>query len=893
MEALLYSMEGPSNSTLTGQECTDATQKQGHSSLGVPTQQQSVIDQLLPAESGTEGSSTLADSIDQILNEPIPLGAGMESVIDPAKLVGAASGFVLDLGSGTASTANPPPTATTSNSVFDQGRENKESATAALGLNIDQLASSIINSASTDPSSPTASLTESIMDQMGPPMVLPDLNVAMAEGMAANCRAEDGTGTDKPGTEGSSKESIALPGAIQSAVSNVSLPLAERGGKIEPKLAATSVVPNSAPILPIVAPSHTQHGGTRVVSSRGASLTSVTPAISQTLMTAGISASPVPTRVPVPPPTPAVTALPFSATIASSPVFTPKLASAVPSITSQRTSAPGMTTATSQFPPPSSVTPLASPSPSGTSLLTSVSPLAPSTSQSVSTSAATAAMLAKGLNLPLLQFLNLNFPSLKIKDLQDVLSINSLLTQVLKNQINTTTTTTVQQQQPSTEAGKINQPSTSGLGVVSASTTSASQLKVSETSVSSARLMLPKLGLSSMTSSSAALPRPSLHPGLSSVPSRASSPSGKTVSLLSPSSATTAGLSGLKAGLRVPVNSDGNLGINVDLLTKQSSSLLSSLSPSSFVPMSSSSSNRKAVLVQILNKTTSSSSSVATTVTTTPPSRTPIMIPRMKPLSKSPLILNRPGSRADSPVVVRTTAATATLALSVSTATTTTTTTTATATARASPPVSSLCVSLSLPALKSSPQEPPKQRKTPSRKSVHPIFPSHSYSEETNSRHLLSRTVVQPAESEAMEVDVGQPVQKLQLPKHLKDHSYSLYNPEEGERQRVNRRDFAFVSSIPPARLSYAPQVPDSPSTLHKLLKVNPKKSARQSPPRGRGRGGKSRGIKKSGGRGGGGGKAVRGRGASVMNPPTVEALSDEASSTEMSDSEDSSRKVG
>lgn len=79
-----------------------------------------------------------------------------------------------------------------------------------------------------------------------------------------------------------------------------------------------------------------------------------------------------------------------------------------------------------------------------------------------------------------------------------------------------------------------------------------------------------------------------------------------------------------------------------------------------------------------------------------------------------------------------------------------------------------------------------------------------------NLQHLkeLTRTVIQPADSE-MEVDVvGQPLQSLNLPAHLKDHCYSLYNPEEGERMtKMETGGIRITSTIPPARLSYAPQV--------------------------------------------------------------------------------------
>lgn len=90
----------------------------------------------------------------------------------------------------------------------------------------------------------------------------------------------------------------------------------------------------------------------------------------------------------------------------------------------------------------------------------------------------------------------------------------------------------------------------------------------------------------------------------------------------------------------------------------------------------------------------------------------------------------------------------------------------------------------------------------------------------------MTHTLVQPSENEATEVDVGEPVQHLERPAHLRDHAYSIYNPQEGENIALGaQRSIRVTSTIPPIRLSYAPQVPDSPTTLYKLLKVVSKKS--------------------------------------------------------------------
>ena len=93
-------------------------------------------------------------------------------------------------------------------------------------------------------------------------------------------------------------------------------------------------------------------------------------------------------------------------------------------------------------------------------------------------------------------------------------------------------------------------------------------------------------------------------------------------------------------------------------------------------------------------------------------------------------------------------------------------------------------------------------------------------------QHHLSKTLIEPVDAEPMDIDVGEPFQILDLPPHLRDHSYSCYNPEEGERlERQRKQSIRVSSSIPPARVSYAPPLPDSPSTLYKLLKVIPKKA--------------------------------------------------------------------
>jgi SNF2 family DNA or RNA helicase len=84
-----------------------------------------------------------------------------------------------------------------------------------------------------------------------------------------------------------------------------------------------------------------------------------------------------------------------------------------------------------------------------------------------------------------------------------------------------------------------------------------------------------------------------------------------------------------------------------------------------------------------------------------------------------------------------------------------------------------------------------------------------------------------------MEIDVGQTVEPLELPEHLKDHTYCVYNPTVCN---VVRPSTERTGTIPVERLSYAPEVPDSPRTLFKLLKVLPKKGGSTSGGRSQGR---------------------------------------------------------
>jgi hypothetical protein len=72
----------------------------------------------------------------------------------------------------------------------------------------------------------------------------------------------------------------------------------------------------------------------------------------------------------------------------------------------------------------------------------------------------------------------------------------------------------------------------------------------------------------------------------------------------------------------------------------------------------------------------------------------------------------------------------------------------------------------------------------------------------------LSLTLVEQEGVESMDVDVGKPFQMMELPAQLKDHDYSLYNLEEGEKV-AKGKNMRISSNIPPSRVSYAPKVSD------------------------------------------------------------------------------------
>ncbi len=81
---------------------------------------------------------------------------------------------------------------------------------------------------------------------------------------------------------------------------------------------------------------------------------------------------------------------------------------------------------------------------------------------------------------------------------------------------------------------------------------------------------------------------------------------------------------------------------------------------------------------------------------------------------------------------------------------------------------------------------------------------------------LQAKSLVQQSDEDAMEVDVvgtHEPlIYRIELPPHLRDHTYSLYNPVDGVKATKSRVGISKSASIPSVRVSYAP-----PVSVHKL----------------------------------------------------------------------------
>ena len=319
--------------------------------------------------------------------------------------------------------------------------------------------------------------------------------------------------------------------------------------------------------------------------------------------------------------------------------------------------------------------------------------------------------LPKGLNLPLLQFLQINFPKLRIDNLKDILQVNALLTHAL------------QQQQQQLQQQIIS----SGIQITT----------VSPSQPTSTLVTVP----------SAATPKPTqiIRTKLAApIPSPIARPMAKTPT--------------------PPPKPASSKSLPPTTQTSTSSS--------------SSSSSRPPVFVQIIRNKDKLPDGTTATQTQPQLKGTPIIIPTLgsgvrlpRTSLTSPLILQRQNKL---PNIIHSTLA-------------------------------------SIPMRPSRVELKSEMRRT----MVH-----------TPRSSKMLKTLIQPADSEPMEVDVGQPVQRLEYPPHLKDHTYCIYNPEEGD---TIARLYSHTGSIPPVRLSYAPQVPDSPTTLYKLMKVLPRKITSRS----------------------------------------------------------------
>ena len=364
----------------------------------------------------------------------------------------------------------------------------------------------------------------------------------------------------------------------------------------------------------------------------------------------------------------------------------------------------------------------------------------------------------KGLNLPLLQFLQLNFPNLRIDNLKDILQVNSLLSHALQHQQQQIAAATSATATPIfTSASALTAVGTAAVGT-------AAPVSVAKPAAKATDIIKAKL---------ASVPVGSVRPAV---------PAGQFIPIEKVAKSATSSIS---VASQISV-------------TKSLTS----------VGTSTNSSSRAPVFVQIIRPGSSTSTSTGTqatppAVTRPQPKAKPVVIPRsggsrlplLSSTSSTPNILARqprlPG------LVVQTTLASVPSTI---------------------PTASPIGVGVA-----------PARKEAPLRVSTRPSRKPR-YLELSKTHAELSRTVIKPAESEPMDVDVGQPVQRLEYPAHLRDHTYCIYNPAEGENiARIIAQNFHVACTIPPARLSYAPQIPDSPTTLHKLLKVVPRKSAARS----------------------------------------------------------------
>ena len=354
----------------------------------------------------------------------------------------------------------------------------------------------------------------------------------------------------------------------------------------------------------------------------------------------------------------------------------------------------------------------------------------------------------KGLNLPILQFLQANFPALQLGDTsKDVFQVQTLLAHVLQQQ--------QQLQQLQQQAQQQVQKA-----VASGQTSSNSHSAVKTTLLN----MKPRTPV--------ATPSP---PSSASTPTPTSSAPAQPVKPVKPVKPVSSGSS--------------------PMLSSSSSTASSSSSSSTVSPQVIKQRSPMPVFAQVLPQVSSGGATKVTISQGMVGRPSPIVIPKQLKIGagaySSPLLLSRQKTKVQ--------------------------TTLASIPAPSPTPTSSsstLTASLTTPS----------QSSTPTTKKE---GGSAKLSARTAAKQQhLTKTLVEPVDAEPMDLDVGEPFTILELPPHLRDHSYSCYNPVEGEKVAKQRpQSIRVLSGIPPARVSYAPPLPDSPNTLYKLLKVLPKKT--------------------------------------------------------------------
>ena len=356
----------------------------------------------------------------------------------------------------------------------------------------------------------------------------------------------------------------------------------------------------------------------------------------------------------------------------------------------------------------------------------------------------------KGLNLPILQFLQANFPALQLGDTsKDVFQVHTLLAHVLQ-----------QQQQLQQLQQQAQQQVQKAVASGQTSPASSSPSSSSSSSSPSSSLTAKKIHLlGQVTRSPVATPSPVAKPS-PPPPSKASTPPKPVKPVSSSSGAKTA--------------SSPSTSSSASTQTKRQRS-----------PMP--------VFAQVLPQASSGSTTKVTISQGVVGRPSPVVVPKQpKNVTgsfMSPLLLSRQKTKVSSKLVSVPSRSRSPL-----------------------PPVTASSMQTSTTPLSTTKKE----------------GGAVKMSSRTAAKQLhLAKTLVEPVDAEPMDVDVGEPFQILELPPHLRDHSYSRYNPEEGERIIKQRsQNIRVFSGIPPARVSYAPPLPDSPDTLYKLLKILPKKTS-------------------------------------------------------------------